>query len=97
MILDIKVLSNNDFNMLPDKVMGVSPTLAPIYLINCSKIKYRVVCVLFIGKNVTLVGKKLSLRTCLSYIKNGLSQHKNIIWKQKFIRLYNFLANTEAN
>ena len=31
---------------------GVSPTAMPIYLITGSKIKYRLVCALFIGKSV---------------------------------------------
>ena len=52
MILDIKILTNNDFNMVPDKLKGVTPAATLIYLITFSKIKHRLVCALFIGKTL---------------------------------------------
>ena len=40
MISDIKIQANNDFNRVPDKIKGVSPSATLIKLITGSKIKY---------------------------------------------------------
>ena len=52
MILDVKISANNNFNMVPDKIKEVRPSATPVYLITGSKIKYRLVCALFIGKTL---------------------------------------------
>ena len=89
-ISDIKIQAKNDFNTVPAKIKGVSPSTTPIYLITGSKIKYRLVCELFTGRKVTLGGKTLRvsvLEPVLSYIQNRFPQQKNVLWMQKLIRL----------
>ena len=48
-ILNFKIPENNDFHTIPGKISGVTPA-TPILIITGRKIKYRLVCVLFIGK-----------------------------------------------
>ena len=52
LISAVKIPANNNFNKLPDKIKGVSLSATPFYLITGSKIKYRLVCALFIEKTL---------------------------------------------
>ena len=69
-ISDIKILANNDFKMVPDKIKEVAPPCTPLcrklYLFVCSKIwlfpfkNQTDLCIVY-WKNITVAGKKLEV------------------------------------